>query len=1143
MRHLLITGILLFSLCLSSCRQAASRITWPTLEDAALAAWTFEDEPTPYEKPWPAPTHYDHNRTLKLLAEKGRATFVDLNGDGVDEALFENGIYVDKAGRETSCDGMQNRSWAVMRNRSGAWEVVGSGWGSLCPPLVLKGTTHGWRDLESGYHLSVAEGAVHLYQFDGERYRLTKVTERPAPPLFRWVGTFEDLLADQCGSSWKTFEGFLASTREQPEVRRALADSLVKQALDGPTVGMQSAPRHYLHDTYFINMLKAMGAREHLKELLGPNRRYASAFELGCCVGPELVNALAVQGHIEDAWLLVEHIPGGHIDGQAEAVHEALRKLTGADFQMPLPGVPATTEKLEAADLALAAMWSEYLTERRYRRMKRAMPEIAGRVKELERRFPVLAGVSTAPSRSWRNSTAGAAVIVRTALEFSRNAQFPPKAPSPMPTDHSKPYCALKAEFWETVADDRSNTRHEEGSFGQSNAIFTDDPELKAAFDEIVAEETTRADKWAARFLNAEAALASPWSEEVNGLRARLVPAYGRRLFIAGEPMPVRLDIECVGTEEGHDGAQLFPHVCFWLDGRPERIPLPVENRVKILKGKIYSRHFDLKEIFAEIEKPGKYALAGGHSNDLVTDIGDWTGDLRSWRIMIEVLPDTKANRRRVECSWYDSAGGLSQAIPAGKRTLMTDAEVRAELNGLDVDTGWTKDGAPDGLKLERFEKVGLEGQPASVLIAGYSNRQAPGEQSTAEAVRLFRIVGERFLPVDELGVSSISVKPEFFEHAGQQFMTIYLGYKGGGPTYIWWLDGTSAVRLKSEDPEDVIAGLLKNDDAFLREEAVGNLTAHFSVGDEDRGFWSEHRIWQKNARGQFRHVGDVEVAYRLEKNKAGRPLRFIVSQAERRERLATELAPEEVEKLCAEIRRSGASSQSYRLLHVDWRRISAEVKTRIAQAIAVEQNQRDKDMDVALARAAHWFDDEFAFDLLSGLAASPSARARCLVCSNIPYRGAFAARALELLERLLREPETSQPDSVARAAFASLARMDDPHARQLTIRHFLAQIEPYQDYRKAVYAETRGWRAFLQAHHAAVAVPWLVRLATLEDDNAARSARSDLWWFAACHPEMQGAWCDAVDDPVGWFKANEELLDAWIEDARQLAGQPVPPQ
>ncbi len=164
-----------------SCRKSstpASRQTeavYPTLEEAAVAAWEFETD-LPKGSRWPGKDKFDRAATLKLLKLKAEKIKVDLNGDRVDEVLIANGIFVDKAGKETSDYGAQNRSWAVLQKVIGGWRVVGSGWGSPCPPQVLAKTTNGWKDLESGYHLSAGSGSSHLYQFDGKRYTRTKQT-------------------------------------------------------------------------------------------------------------------------------------------------------------------------------------------------------------------------------------------------------------------------------------------------------------------------------------------------------------------------------------------------------------------------------------------------------------------------------------------------------------------------------------------------------------------------------------------------------------------------------------------------------------------------------------------------------------------------------------------------------------------------------------------------------------------------------------------------------------------------------------------------------------------------------------------------------------------------------------------------------
>ena len=371
------------------------------------------------------------------------------------------------------------------------------------------------------------------------------------------------------------------------------------------------------------------------------------------------------------------------------------------------------------------------------------------------------------------------------------------------------------------------------------------------------------------------------WGKTVNGLRARLVCQ--RKLFLVGKPIRVRLDIECVrGHPKGRKGCQLFPHVSFHMGKEGKRVKLPITNRLFILQGKVYSRHFDVAKLLS-IERPGRYVLTAGHDNHGVKDIGDWTGDVRSPSLVIEVLADTPTNRKLVERG-IDEAGAMrSRAAAFDRRTVMTEAEARADIAGRDVDAGWSKDGPPERLWLEWFKKVGLKGKSPSVLITRHSDRTAPGEQSSAEVLRVYKIVGDRYLPVDELGSCYVSLTPEFFDYQGQQFVKVYLEYRGGGPTYTWWLDGSTAVRLRSEDPQNRVAGLLKGGERFSSTTSTPRLTAYHAADEEEkRRFRSWHSVYRTNGRGQVKILARIHATYRLEKDASGRPVRFVVKEARR---------------------------------------------------------------------------------------------------------------------------------------------------------------------------------------------------------------------------------------------------------------------
>ena len=147
------------------------------------------------------------------------------------------------------------------------------------------------------------------------------------------------------------------------------------------------------------------------------------------------------------------------------------------------------------------------------------------------------------------------------------------------------------------------------------------------------------------------------WGATVNGLRARLVCEQTR--FVVGQPVPARLEIECVeGYVEGYAGyhqrSQLFPHVDVWWDAGPDwgkrplrgvTVKLPIENRLIIRQGETFKHEFDLAKVLS-IKAPDRYRVMAGHDNAGSKDIGDWTGDVRSEAIQFDVLADRPENRQ-----------------------------------------------------------------------------------------------------------------------------------------------------------------------------------------------------------------------------------------------------------------------------------------------------------------------------------------------------------------------------------------------------------------------------------------------------------------------------------------------------------------
>lgn len=122
------------------------------------------------------------------------------------------------------------------------------------------------------------------------------------------------------------------------------------------------------------------------------------------------------------------------------------------------------------------------------------------------------------------------------------------------------------------------------------------------------------------------------WGEEVSGLRCKVSALTGTHLV--GEPIPVTVSIENLGVpDRPHGGAQLFPHIDLWIKRagweKHVNIKLDIKNRLSIRKNDTFSHSIDLSKI-ADLTVPGEYAVSGGHSNGFVTDIGDWTGTVRS---------------------------------------------------------------------------------------------------------------------------------------------------------------------------------------------------------------------------------------------------------------------------------------------------------------------------------------------------------------------------------------------------------------------------------------------------------------------------------------------------------------------------------
>jgi len=110
--------------------------------------------------------------------------------------------------------------------------------------------------------------------------------------------------------------------------------------------------------------------------------------------------------------------------------------------------------------------------------------------------------------------------------------------------------------------------------------------------------------------------------------------------YRAGSPIRITVQIKNhgpkgpgTGAQPRHPTAQLFPHLTVWVEKdnklSSEQISLPIENRILIKQGETFEHSVDLAKVRL-LSAPGKYLVSVGHWNGLITDIGDWTGTLRS---------------------------------------------------------------------------------------------------------------------------------------------------------------------------------------------------------------------------------------------------------------------------------------------------------------------------------------------------------------------------------------------------------------------------------------------------------------------------------------------------------------------------------
>lgn len=167
----------------------------------------------------------------------------------------------------------------------------------------------------------------------------------------------------------------------------------------------------------------------------------------------------------------------------------------------------------------------------------------------------------------------------------------------------------------------------------------------------------------------ARARTGGPWGETVNGVRARLVCDQTR--FIVGENIPARLDIECVrGYPEGFKTSTLRSEINFLCGKEYKTVHIPVGSYLYMQEGTTFSTEMDLREVFSPVTpgpttkgpprkrspaetlslvKPGLYTVTANQLNDLPYLADEWTGQLRTPPVTIEVLADTPENRKALQ--------------------------------------------------------------------------------------------------------------------------------------------------------------------------------------------------------------------------------------------------------------------------------------------------------------------------------------------------------------------------------------------------------------------------------------------------------------------------------------------------------------
>jgi hypothetical protein len=98
---------------------------------------------------------------------------IDLNGDGVDEAIVNTNLFIDEAGKLGNADGVTgNRPRCVFHLRDGSWHPLVQEDFWCRDYTVHEETVNGWAVLSSMSRLSIAEYPVEVYAYEDGRYRI-----------------------------------------------------------------------------------------------------------------------------------------------------------------------------------------------------------------------------------------------------------------------------------------------------------------------------------------------------------------------------------------------------------------------------------------------------------------------------------------------------------------------------------------------------------------------------------------------------------------------------------------------------------------------------------------------------------------------------------------------------------------------------------------------------------------------------------------------------------------------------------------------------------------------------------------------------------------------------------------------------------